>query len=277
MADAIPSRTDTLVTGKPIRSSATTLRTTEISACVWQLARELFEALGSLSRADDALKLDIGFSLFELRKNTAFDLLNERTECHIRQGPDGKTYIRGQAEVLEGRKVRVRPLSQRACWTYESSREELRQGLGKRAVGTHAVLRLEIVDRQLTEARDVLVDRESELVPVGKRATDSSIEEQTRAVMRGADGTWEARVAAAEDSNAVLRSSKAKCLGAKMVFVDLAGAEYHQENGAQTPLVKQTPQERQEGHQINADLLALKEVIRAGHQTNRESPSDRHG
>ncbi|KAK6860843.1 hypothetical protein PG995_004479 [Apiospora arundinis] len=48
-----------------------------------------------------------------------------------------------------------------------------------------------------------------------------------------------------------------------MVFVDLAGAEYHQEKGAQLQTPKQTPQERQEGRQINTDLLALKEVIRA--------------
>ncbi|KAK5625059.1 hypothetical protein RRF57_000775 [Xylaria bambusicola] len=46
--------------------------------------------------------------------------------------------------------------------------------------------------------------------------------------------------------------------------MDLAGTEYHQEKGArQAQLPKQIPQERQEGHQINTDLLALKEVMRA--------------
>jgi hypothetical protein len=48
-----------------------------------------------------------------------------------------------------------------------------------------------------------------------------------------------------------------------MVFVDLAGAEYHHEKIMQLQTFKQTPQERQEGRQINTDLLALKEVIRA--------------
>lgn len=48
-----------------------------------------------------------------------------------------------------------------------------------------------------------------------------------------------------------------------MVFVDLAGSEYQHEKGAQALTMKQTPQERQEGRQINTDLLALKEVIRA--------------
>ncbi|RYP62386.1 hypothetical protein DL771_009758 [Monosporascus sp. 5C6A] len=259
--------------------------------------RRLFQELNSLNEMDDGFGLGIGFSLFELRKNTAFDLLNGRTECHIREGPDGKTHIRGQTEILEGGRVRVRPITQRPCWTFESLREELKQSLGKRSVGsssihdqssrTHAVLKLEIINRQLVEARGVLIDRESELVPVGKRATDISIEEQSKGLIRDAEGVWilnpagqvnqarideaeaekakyEARVAAAEEHiNTILLSSKAQCLSAKMVFVDLAGAEYHNEKGAQAPIVKQTPQERQEGRQINADLLALKEVIRA--------------
>lgn len=260
-------------------------------------SRKLFEALDTSNQGDGKPGFGIGFSLFELRKNIAFDLLNGRTECHIREGPDGKTHIRGRTELLEGGKVRVRPLAQRPCWTYEALREELRQSLGKRAMGsssvhdqssrTHAVLKLEVINRELMEAREALVDRESELVPVGKRATDISIEEQTKGVVRNADGTWEpnpeyqvnqkrideaeaekaqyeARVAAAEEHiNTILSSSKAQCVGAKMVFVDLAGSEYQHEKGAQALTMKQTPQERQEGRQINTDLLALKEVIRA--------------
>ncbi|KAJ1551189.1 hypothetical protein HK405_014993 [Cladochytrium tenue] len=260
-------------------------------------SRKLFEELDSLNQANTGSGLGIGFSLFELRKNTAFDLLNGRTECHIRQGRDGRTHIRGQTEVLEGGKVRVRPLAQRPCWTFESLREELRQSLQKRAVGsssihdqssrTHAVLRLEIINRPLMKARTALVDRESDLVPVGKRATDISIEEQTKGFVRTAEGGWEpnphyqinrerigeaeaekaryeARVMAAEEHvNSILSSSEHQYLGAKMVFVDLAGAEYHREKGVQAPVLKQTPQEQQEGRQINSDLLALKEVIRA--------------
>ncbi|GAP84454.1 putative kinesin family protein [Rosellinia necatrix] len=276
--------------------------------------QRLFEALDSLNGSggdgnggdgdeDGERRLGLSFSLFELRKNTALDLLNGRTACHVREGPDGRTHIRGPTETLAGGRVRVQPLTQRACWTPGALREALAAGLGLRAVGsssvhdqssrTHAVLRLEVVDRRLVAARRDLADRESELVPAGKRATDVSIEEQMRALVKGPDGAWapnpdyqvdqarideaeaekarcEARVAAAEARvSAILSSSSsddgtAGCLGGKMVFVDLAGAEYQAERGAQTPLMKaQTPQERQEGRQINTDLLALKEVIRA--------------
>lgn len=264
-------------------------------------ARQLFDALGSLNdgQEEQDQKLGLGFSLFELRKKSAFDLLNRRTECFIREGPDGKTHIRGETEVLEGGKVRVQPIAQRACWAFDEFRRELVKALGHRSVGsstvhdqssrTHAVLELEVVNLALVEARETVVERQSELVPVGKRATDVSIEEQSRAVVRGPDGKWapnpeyrvdQARIDAAEAEKAVFEArvaeaekeverilesdgSAAPCLGAKMVFVDLAGAEYHQEKGSAMPAFKQTPQERQEGRQINTDLLALKEVIRA--------------
>jgi Kinesin motor domain len=263
-------------------------------------SRRIFEALASLNegRGEDET-LGIGFSLYELRKNVAFDLLNQRTECHIRQGYDGKTHIRGPTEMLEDGKVRVRPIAQRACWTYDVLRTELQESLRLRAVGsssvhdqssrTHAVLELEVISVPLVTARQVLYDRESELVPVGKRATDINITEQLKSLilLPGGDyqqnpeyqvdqaridavnaeqAEFEARVEAAQEHVAsILNSTGASTgLGGRLVFVDLAGAEYHHDKGTAVPsTVKQTPQERQEGRQINSDLLALKEVMRA--------------
>ena len=274
-------------------------QTDQLGLCL-AATRRLFESLASLNEhqsVDD--KLGIGFSLYELRKNSAFDLLNARTECHIRQGADGKTHVRGPTEVLEGGKVRVRPIVQRPCWTYDTLRKELQHSLGLRAVGsssvhdqssrTHAVLEFEIISTPLVEARQALYDRESELVPVGKRATDISVEEQSKGIILMPDGGWkpnpdyqtnqeridtanaemaefEARVTAAKEQVATILSSDKSptCLGGRLVFVDLAGAEYQQDKAsAATSAPKQTAQERQEGRQINTDLLALKEVIRA--------------
>lgn len=260
-------------------------------------ARQLFDALGAINSEATGQKFGIGCSLFDLRKKAAFDLLNKRTECHIREGPDGKTHIRGETEMLDGGKVRVCPIVKRPCWTFESLRQEVTEALKHRVVGsssvhdqssrTHAVLELEIVNQQLVDGRQALYDRQSELVPVGKLATDISIEESMKGLIRTAEGAWapnpnyqinqeridaaeaekaqfEARVAAAEQHiGNVLESGNSPCLGGKMVFVDLAGAEYHQEKGVTLQTPKQTPQERQEGRQINTDLLALKEVIRA--------------
>ncbi|KAF5011684.1 hypothetical protein FDECE_2222 [Fusarium decemcellulare] len=265
----------------------------ELGLCL-AAAKELFTALGSL-HADQ--ELGIGFRLFELRQKSAFDLLNNRSECHVRQGPDGKVHIRGETEMLEGGKVRVRPIVQQPCWTFESFKRELAQALEHRTTGsssfhsqssrTHAVLELEVVSQPLINARCSWIDRQSELVPVGKRAIDVSIEESMKSLIRASDGGWtpnpnyqkneeriqaaeaekalfEARVIAAENEvDAILESSSFPCLGAKMVFVDLAGAEYAEGSGTGLRTIKQTPQERQEGRQINTDLLALKEVMRA--------------
>ena len=258
-------------------------------------ARDVFTSLDQLNHEGQVEDMGIGLSLIELRKNAAFDLLNQHTKCHIREGHDGKTHIRGPTESIEGGKVKVCPVVQRPCWTFESFRKEFHEALLNRTIGsssvhdqssrTHAVIELEVINQSLVEARQALYDRQSELVPVGKRADDVSIEEQVKGVIRTPEGGWapnpdyqidqeridaalaekaiyESRVKSAEEHVEQILATR-PCLGGKMLFVDLAGAEYQMEKGSQPQLVKQTPQERQEGRQINTDLLALKEVIRA--------------
>jgi hypothetical protein len=266
-------------------------------------AKQLFDAFNNQSACQG---LGIGLSVFELRRKTAFDMLNNRSQCFVREGPDGKVHVRGDTEMLEGGKVRVRPIVQKPCWNFESFQQELLKALEQRVTGsssvhdqssrTHAFLQLEIVNQPLVDARNALFDRQSELVPVGKLATDIMVEEDTKSVIRGVDGEWapnpnyqkdqtridiieaekaryEARIVAAErDIEAIMESASAPCLGAKMVFVDLAGAEYYEGNGFRSQISKQTLQERQEGRQINSDLLALKEVMRAWSQSQKRIP-----
>ena len=124
----------------------------------------------------------------------------------------------------------------------------------------HAVFELEIITATLVEARQALYDRESDLVPVSKHTRQSNQLKRTP-FLTNAEG--KARVTAAQNHIASILSS-IESLGGRLVFVDLAGAEYQQGKGsAAAPVPKQTPQERLEGRQINQDLFALKEVIRA--------------
>lgn len=51
-------------------------------------------------------------------------------------------------------------------------------------------MQLEIVNQSLVDARIALFDRQSELVPVGKLATDIMMEEDINSVVRGLDGEW---------------------------------------------------------------------------------------
>ncbi|KAM3507958.1 hypothetical protein MY10362_001461 [Beauveria mimosiformis] len=240
-----------------------------------EAAQQLFAKITERGAVEDQSPLAIGLSVFELRQKAAFDLLND------------------------GTRVRVQPLVQQPCWTFSELRDALHRALARRAVGassvhdqssrTHAVLALELVNAELVAARAALVDRQSELVPVGKRATDITVAEQTRAVLRSPGGTYrprpdyvvnqalidqvtaekeaaEARVAEAEAVVAsVYERYRDAGLGGKMVFVDLAGAEYNQDSSIMSTATAkaQTPTEKHEARQINTDLLALKEVMRA--------------
>lgn len=259
-------------------------------------ARQLNIALEIINTEDRGHQFGIGLRVYELRKNIAFDLLNKRNECFVRES-EGRVHIRGETEMLENGKVRVRPIVTKACWTFEDLHRELQEGLRHRRTATstmheqssrtHAVIQLEIITKDLLNARDQVVERQSELVPVGKHATDVYIEEQYRAMIQIEDGKFvpnpdyqldqlridaaeakkaefEARVKEAEDHESDVFATTARahqCVGGKLVFVDLAGAEFLSSTTGSA--LKQTPQEKQEGKQINTDLLALKEVIRA--------------
>lgn len=238
----------------------------------------------------------LALRLYELRQSKVYDLLDGRRECHAREGGDGKTHIRGETETLEGGKVRIKHIAQYICHTFEDVIERMKAGLQLRAQGvssvhdessrTHAILEMEIVTTELIQAREAVVEAQSELVPWGKRATDVYLEETMKSLIRGEDGQYksnpdrpvdqekideaetkkqeyEGYVAAAEERvHSAIASDPS--IGGKLVFVDLAGAEYHKAlNTAAPALRSQTAQERREGQQINTDLLALKEVIRA--------------
>lgn len=263
-------------------------------------AKQLFEEIRPLNQkgAEACDSLGVGFRLFELRKKSAFDLLNDRAECYIREGRDGKTHFRATTQALKGGNVRVSPIIQRACWTFESLKDELLEALAKREVKsssvhdessrTHAVLELEIINRELADARGALLDRQAELVPVAKRVDEIEYEENEKQMVLQPSGLrvrdyniridyerirearlktvpFKQRITAAEEhlNHVLLYGHNDKCLGARMIFVDLAGAEYVGGKASLTYSPKQTPQERHEGRQINTDLLALKQVIRA--------------
>lgn len=266
-------------------------------------ARELFASLESINvnitaeSEDIGEKLGIAVRMYEVRGKVAHDLMNGSLECHIREGADGQTHIRGSTEVLDGGRVRVRPIAAKACWSFAQLREVVLSGLSLRKTGasevheessrTHAIFELEIVDQRLLDLRDAVIERESELVPIGKKATDIYIEEQMKCLIKTDDGKfiqnpdcapdqariddaesekdkYEKRLKAAENAVADhLKSCRSQSLGGKYVFIDLAGSEYFDRKDGMSAKIRQTPQERQQGRQINSDLFALKEVIRA--------------
>ncbi|KAK6536789.1 hypothetical protein TWF281_001003 [Arthrobotrys megalospora] len=272
----------------------------QVGLCL-SAAKELFQNIEGLNgSAEPDQKLAVGLRMYEVRKKSAFDLLNGHTECFVREGQDGKVHIRGETETLEGGKVRVKPILVVPCWSFEELRTVLEKGLDLRATGTstvhdkssrtHAVFELEIVNKALVEARDAVIERQAELVPHGKFATDVYLEENTKAYISNPDvrggymvnpdytinqgridaaeaikREYEERLELAEAKvQEIFATSQHPCLGGKFVFVDLAGSEYYdQKSSTSAAGSKQTAEEKQEGRQINSDLFALKEVIRA--------------
>ncbi|RAL13895.1 kinesin family protein [Aspergillus homomorphus CBS 101889] len=227
--------------------------------------------------------LCIGLRMYELRGSEAFDLLNSHTRCHVREGSDNRTHIRGETETLEGGRFRTTLLSGLALRETGSS---TMHDLSSR---THAVVEVEVVSRALLGAREAVIERVAELVPVGKRATDVYLEENMKAFVKDDAGRYvpnpeytvnQARIDAAEAEKAVfeaavqraeeyveevLHASGQACLEGKLVFVDLTGSEFYHDKtvNALASRKKPPPLEMRQGRQINTDLLALKEVIRA--------------
>ncbi|KAI9896815.1 hypothetical protein N3K66_007837 [Trichothecium roseum] len=211
----------------------------ELGLCL-RAAHQLFTLLDDLNKKEVEGMLGIGLSVLEIRQKSVFDLLNGRAEYFVREDPNGRTHVQGEAETLPEDNVGTNPIVKRPFWDFESLRREVVTATRHRAAGsssvhdqssrTHAVLALEIINRNSLNARQATIDQQSEDVNVA----------------RG------------------LSSTSTSFLGGRMVFVDLAGAEYHEVTpGSRLPTQRRTPQERQEGRQINADLVALKEVTTA--------------
>ena len=207
--------------------------------------------------------------------------------------------------MLEGGKVRVKPIETVTCWTWGDVEHTLRSGLALRAVGTstvhdessrtHALLQLEIVNELLVQARKDVTEREAELVPFGKRATDVYLEEHGKAILRNADGSFkrnldyrinQSRIDEAEalkaeyqdrldravhSVEALLSANASHHIGSRLIFVDLAGAEFNDDRTG-SDRTTQTLADRKTTRQINTDLMAVKEVMRAHASRQKRIP-----
>ncbi|KAI9151387.1 Kinesin-like protein KIN-14J [Paramyrothecium foliicola] len=265
--------------------------------------RDLFKLLHAANENDPSRPLGIGLSVFEMRSKRAIDLLNNRAECDIREGHDGKVHIRGQPEMLPNGEVRVNFIIKHPCWTFEALKVELNKALRLRSIGSsgvhdqssrsHTILEFEIIDQELIDARAAVIDAKAKAVPLSKEVDDLHyLLSELKRKERGGPNTQqvdervahvnrarleddigralkdrrrlETQVVAAEKvAHSIVQSATLPCLGTKLVFVDLAGAEYHKYQAATIDPSEQTYQERQEGCQINSDVMALKEVMRA--------------
>ncbi|GLD94714.1 hypothetical protein PINS_up003338 [Pythium insidiosum] len=226
---------------------------------------------------------------FELYNGKVFDLLDNRRPGFVREDADGGINVRSETTIGPQGAVRTQGLKT----LYETSADAVvkivRNAMCHRAEGTselhhqssrsHAVLELEIVTREIADARTELEVAKSLVVPIGKARDDLYIAIQTKLYVRGDDGKYkpsgasiprddeeklkglEDQLRAAEEvvETAARRVAEAEAdfRGGCLVLIDLAGAEYTGQG------LSRNPKEMKEAREINLSLLALKECVRA--------------
>lgn len=234
-------------------------------------AARIFEEL------PQGLQLSVRFA--ELHNGRAYDLLDGRSECNVREDADGAVHFRKDPTVFSDGRVRVRPLASIPCGSSEAVAAAVALGSALRAVGSssvhdqssrsHAILEMEVVSEGLLAAREAVIHEESRLVPIGKELEDLNFrasqgeevdpveKERRQALMHEQKEVLDA----AKERLAEIMIGGPRCLGGSLVLVDLAGAEHGNDVGKGDR--SQTPEEVREGKEINTSLLHLKEVVRA--------------
>lgn len=238
----------------------------------------ILELLASVTeQPPGGFQLSVRFA--ELHCGRAFDLMDQRAECQVREDANGQVHFRKDPTVFADGRVRVRPMCSVLCKSFKEVSMAVEAGTALRVVGSsslhdqssrsHAILEMEVVTEEVLAAREAVFHEESLLVPLGKALDDATInatndDEAAIELREGLQARVRAQVeavAAARERASEVQRCGPSCVGGTLVLVDLAGSE----NGsdAEARGKKQTPQEVREGKEINQSLLFLKEVIRA--------------
>lgn len=241
-------------------------------------AVSMFEAFAALEgQPRGGLRLSVRFA--ELHNDRAFDLMDGRSECRVREDADGQVHFRRDPKILSDGSVRVQPMTSTVCNSAEDVAAAVAAGSSLRATGSsslhsqssrsHAIIEMEVVSEELLAARESAIHEESLLVPLGKmleelnfNASQGQDVDPEQKAMLGERVMAQSEVAdAARAHVAHVLLSGPPCLGGTLVLVDLAGAEHGAE--AASSGRKQSQDEIREGKEINTSLLYLKEVVRA--------------
>lgn len=244
-------------------------------------ATQLFESLSVMeSQPRGGLHLSVRFA--ELHNGRAYDLMDNRGECQVREDADGQVHFRKDPKVEADGRVRVRPMVSLRCSSAQAVATAVALGSKLRVVGSsslhdrssrsHAILEMEIVTEELLEAREAIIHEESLLIPLGKALDEFNFNEAEnpshdeasvvkRERLQACVVEQVAKVAAAREQVTEVRSRSLPCVGGSLVLVDLAGAEHGSDAEARGK--QQKPEEVREAKEINQSLLFLKEVIRA--------------
>jgi len=253
-------------------------------------AHKMCIAVSKANEADPGLKASISLKFAELHLDKAYDLLDDRTECFIREN-EGSFVFRRQGDE----NTDATGLETKFCTSIEEIANAVKSGVQNRVSGTstfhtessrsHARLALEITCNELEDIREQIVkyfwfwvlanNRQTKELPniiklrIGKPAKLNPkcelydtlpflTEDNAKTEFTGYDEGY--RWLFEQWKNWLeKRVKELPHMGGKVVLVDLAGSE-HGTNDERD--LKQTAQEKREGKKINLSLMALNEVFR---------------
>jgi len=257
------------------------------------------ESMRRLQTLEHGMFLEVRF--VELYRKEMRDLLSaDKREVLLRQSERRGFVFRSKPVLCEDGKFRCYPPTAIRVESEDQLRRVLDKAVASRNVGTstihdqssrsHAFLEYEVVNDALCEKRKELMHREADLLwyqlmkdeieaqRMGKkgsfidRAPDAFKEEMqlyTELTEKWKLQTIVGRLEGEVDMFYVYEFPKIvaahPALSKVMCFVDLAGNEYGRD-----VMGKEDAQTKRERVQINADLMALKECVRALHGKNRK-------
>merc|ERR1712183_69100 len=240
----------------------------------------------------------------EIYNDNVYDLLNGRKKCFIREDANRKIQIRGETIALEDGSIRSSFATKLHAHTHEELVQIVRDGTAARATGnsnvhqhssrSHAILELEITSQQVVdleshieamEIRTTQVGHERDTLELGiyfrqrmqvgtqwvmKPDAKGSTEEERKTLKRLKDEltSLKKEIVITQEKLKECLPTRMPCLGATLVFIDLAGSEHA---GNVHDGIQKTEQEQQECREINRSLSALKGCFRSladGSQSN---------
>jgi len=270
----------------------------------YMAAEKMCDAVQALHVADPNLKPCVRIQFVEMYLDHAYDLLNNRTECRMRECQEGIFHFR----KLKGEQRDSCVMDNEICFTIDEIEAVVRAGVENRVIGTssfhsqssrsHAVLEMEIVCEEILQIRKKLAQyrsywiqscssdkaglpnlfkrtsgRKWRLNVTGKAFkdllwADVEICKEQRFKMYRSAFKW---VYDQWKKFHVERLAAIPLMGGKLVLVDLAGSEHGRDSSRD---LQQSVQEKREGKKINLSLMALNEVFRQ--KANNQKPQFRN-
>jgi len=268
----------------------------------YMAAETICDAVQALNVADPNLKACVRIQFVELYLDHAYDLLNNREECRMRESEEGTFHFR----KFKGKQRDDYGMDNKFCSTVDQIEEVVKAGVENRVMGnsgfhsqssrSHAVLEMEIVSEEILHIREKLVQYRSWWIQscsrdkVGLPRLFETATPERRLRMRVKSNSFKDLLwADAETCKKerfkthrvafkwvydqwkkfhMERVAANRLLGGKLVLVDLAGSEHGRDAGRD---LQQSAQEKREGKKINLSLMALNEVFRHKAQNQNQN------